>query len=238
MTQPPMPDPGASQEEPPLLPDEVWASPEVEPAEAALPQARPPRLSEILRGLAEDGSRERIALADLLETMRARAFGALLMVFAFPNILPSPPGLAGILGMPLIFLSAQMMLGMQPWLPGVIARRSMPRATFAAMVARIDPWLARAERLLRARLKPLAWPASQRAIGGVCLVLSVALALPIPFANMAPSIALCLIGLGVLERDGIWIVAGLVAAAGALLYVAGLGYAVVKSLIFVIGNAF
>ncbi len=217
------------------VPDEVWSDPDRE-AGAQAP-ARPPRLTEILRRLAEDEGRERIALADLLDTMRGRAFGALLMVFAFPNILPSPPGLAGILGMPLIFLSTQMMLGMNPWLPGIIARRSMPRATFAAMVGRIEPWLARAERLLRARLRALAWPASQRAIGAVCLLLSVALALPIPFANMAPSIAICLIGLGVLERDGVWILAGLAAAAGALLYVAGLGYALVKSVIFLLGNA-
>ena len=32
--------------------------------------------------------------------------------------------------------------------------------------------------------------------------------LPIPGANMAPSIAICIIALGLLERDGIWIVLG------------------------------
>lgn len=221
------------------LPADLWAEPPSEPAGNEPPKPTlPPRLTEILRRLAEDPRRDRIAIADMLDTMRARAFGALLLVFAFPNLLPSPPGLAGVLGMPLIFLSAQMMLGMHPWLPGFIARRSMPRPTFAAMVARINPWLARAERLLKARLKPLAWPVSQRLIGAVCLVLSVALALPIPFANMAPAFAICLIGLGVLERDGIWIIAGLLAATGALIYVAGLGYALVMSLLYLIANAF
>lgn len=199
---------------------------------------RPARLSDILSALAQDESRARIAIADMLETMRGRAFGALLMIFAFPNILPSPPGLAGILGLPLMFLSAQMMLGMQPWLPAFIARRSMPRSAFAAMVTRINPWLARAERLLKSRLRSLASPLAQRGIGAICLILAIALALPIPFANLAPALAICLIGLGVLERDGLWIVIGIVAAAGALLYVVGLGYALVKSVIFLIGNAF
>ena len=202
------------------------------------PKRPPPRLSQILADLAGDESRERISVADMLETMRARAFGALLLIFAFPNILPSPPGTAGILGMPLIFLSAQMMLGLRPWLPGIIARRSMARSTFQGLVKRIAPWLARAERLLRARLRMLAWPVSQRILGGLCLIVSIALALPVPFANMAPAIALCLIGLGVLERDGIWILVGIAAALGSLVYVAGLAYALVKSALFLMWNAF
>ncbi len=204
------------------------------------PDARPlpPRLSEILQRLADDPSRERVSVADMLETMRSRAFGALLLIFAFPNILPTPPGTAGVLGAPLIFLSAQMMLGLQPWLPGIIARRSMARSTFQALVQRITPWLQKAERLLRARLKFLAWPVSQRVLGALCLIVSVALALPVPFANMAPAIALCLIGLGVLERDGVWILIGVLAALGSLVYVAGLAYALVKSALFVLMNAF
>lgn len=202
------------------------------------PKRPPPRLSQILADLAGDESRDRISVADMLETMRARAFGALLLIFAFPNILPSPPGTAGILGMPLIFLSAQMMLGLRPWLPGIIARRSMARSTFQGLVKRIAPWLARAERLLRARLRMLAWPVSQRILGGLCLIVSIALALPVPFANMAPAIALCLIGLGVLERDGIWILVGIAAALGSLVYVAGLAYALVKSALFLMWNAF
>ena len=207
-------------------------------APIATAPARPQRLSEMLQNLADDPALERVSVSDMLETMRARAFGALLLIFAFPNILPTPPGTAGVLGLPLIFLSAQMMLGLDPWLPGFIARRSMARSTFQALVARITPWLQKAERLLRARLKVLAWPVSQRVLGGLCLIVSIALALPVPFANMAPAIALCLIGLGVLERDGVWIIIGILAALASLVYVAGLGYALVKSAIFVILNAF
>lgn len=196
-----------------------------------------PRLSRMLQELAEDTARDRVSVADMLETMRSRAFGALLMIFAFPNILPTPPGTAGILGLPLIFLSAQMMLGRQPWLPGFIARRSMARATFQTLVTKITPWLEKAERLMRPRLQVLARPVSQQVLGGLCLVVSLALALPVPFANMAPAIALCLIGLGVLERDGAWIILGVAAAFGSLIYVAGLAYALVKSLLFLMWNA-
>ncbi|WP_423294175.1 exopolysaccharide biosynthesis protein [Neotabrizicola sp. VNH66] len=196
------------------------------------------RLTGLLRQLADDPAAERVAIADILLIMQGRAFGALLMIFAFPNILPSPPGLAGVLGLPLIFLSAQMMLGMAPWLPGIIARRSIARPVFAALVDKIEPWLARAERLLSIRLRPLTSAPAQRVIGAVCLILSIALALPVPFANLAPATAICLIGLGVLERDGLWIILGFCAAVGALVYVAALGYALVVSALYVITNAF
>ena len=201
-------------------------------------QPAPPRLSEILAQLAGDEGRERISVEDMVETMRVRAFGALLLIFAFPNILPTPPGTAGVLGLPLIFLSAQMMLGLDPWLPGFISRQSMARSTFQGLVSRITPWLQRAEALLRARFELLAHPRAQRLLGAICLVVSVALVLPVPFANLVPSVALCIIGLGVLERDGLWISLGVLAAFGSLAYVAGLGYALVRSAIFLLINAF
>lgn len=203
-------------------------------------QSNPPdaRLSQMLEAIAADESREAISFGDLLTTLHGRAFGALMIIFAFPNILPSPPGLAGVLGLPLVFLSAQMMLGRMPWLPGFIARRSLPRSSFAAFFARATPWLARAERLLRHRWPVLTTETAQKLVGLVCLILSLVLILPIPLGNMLPSIAICLFALGVLERDGLWIIGGLIFSVFALGFVGGMGYAVVKSAIFVLMNAF
>jgi hypothetical protein len=198
----------------------------------------PPRLSEILEAIAADAERERISVGDLVQAMDGRAFGALLLIFAFPNMLPTPPGTAGILGLPLFYLSIQMMLGRLPWLPAFIARRSVPRETLEMVVARATPWLARAERLLTQRLWLLVSPAAERALGALCLLLAVILVLPIPFGNMLPSLAICILALGILERDGLWVIFGLIASAVAITVVGALGYAVVKSAIFVFVNAF
>lgn len=195
------------------------------------------RLSEIFRDIASDPTQERISIAHLVQTLQDRAFGALLLVFAFPNILPSPPGMAGVLGLPLLFLSSQMMLGQMPWLPRFIARRSMTREAFQTIVGHAAPWLGRAERLLTQRLTLLSAPTAQKVIGALCLLLSVVLMLPIPLGNLLPSFAICVIALGVLERDGIWVLAGVVMAAIAVTFVGGMAYAVVKSLIFLVVNA-
>lgn len=79
-------------------------------------------LSQLLRTLADDATRDRIAVGDLLQALGDRAIGALLFIFAFPNILPVPPGTSAVLGAPLVFLAAQLAFGMRPWLPGHICQ--------------------------------------------------------------------------------------------------------------------
>jgi hypothetical protein len=196
------------------------------------------RLSDMLSVIAADPRRERISIGDLMASMDARAMGALLLIFALPNVLPSLPGTSGILGLPLIYLTSQMMLGRLPWLPKFIATRSLARTDFAALVNRIEPWLARSERFLKPRLSWLVHEKAERLIGLVALFLSVILILPIPFGNMLPALAISLFALGLMEHDGIWVIAGFVVTIAATSVVAAVLYALMKSLIFVLSGAF
>ena len=189
-------------------------------------------LSAMLHALAQDESRERIAVGDLLAALGDRALAALLFVFAVPNVLPVPPGTSAVLGAPLVFLAAQLAFGRRPWLPAVIARRTMTRADFAALVRRIGPWLARAERLLRPRLAWLALPPMEYLVGIVCLLLAVVLVLPVPLGNVLPALAISLLALGILERDGLWILAGLGTAVVSAIVVSGVVFAMVKAAIY------
>lgn len=189
-------------------------------------------LLHMLQALADDDSRERISIGDLLAALGDRALAALLFVFAVPNVLPVPPGTSTILGAPLVFLAAQLAFGRQPWLPAFIADRTMTRGDFASLVRRISPWLARAERLLRPRAIALAQPPMEYLVGLVCLLLAVVLVLPVPLGNMLPALAISLLALGILERDGLWILAGLVAAVASAVVVSGVVYAVIKAAVF------
>ncbi|MCX5516789.1 ABC transporter permease [Kaistia algarum] len=205
---------------------------------AAAGPVRPRRLSELLREIADDPSRERIAIADMLLAMKDRAIGALLLIFALPNVLPTPPGTSTVLGAPLIFLAAQLALGRPPWLPKLIANRSIARRDFAALMNKAEPWLARAEKLLKPRLSGITRPPFEYGIGAVCFALAIILFLPIPLGNMLPALTICMLALGVLERDGVWIIAGLLLTATSVVLVSGVVYAIVKSAIFILTNAF
>lgn len=192
------------------------------------------RLSEVLNRIAGDTTRERIAVGDLLKAMQERAFGPLMLIFALPNALPTPPGTSSVLGAPLVFLTAQLALGRSPWLPPIISRRSIARKDFAAFVAKATPWLARAEGLLRPRLGVLAHPPAENIVGLMCFVLAVVLVLPIPLGNMLPALAICILALGILERDGIWIVVGMALAVASLGVVWGVVWAFVKAGLFLL----
>jgi hypothetical protein len=170
--------------------------------ERQLPQSR--RLSDILVEVAESG-RETVSVSDLLRAVGERSFGALLVVFAMPNVLAGVlPGLSVVLGVPLMLLSLQLLVAAdRPWLPARLLRFELRRTDLASPVARIVPHLRRLERALRPRLLLLTGPWAERLAGAACLVLSLMVFLPIPFANLLPAVGIVLFGLAMLERDGL-----------------------------------
>ncbi len=176
------------------------------------------RLSQVLADLAADPARNVISVVDLRDAMGDRAFGALLFAFAAPNAVPvSLPGVSTVLGAPIVFLALQLALGRAtPWLPDVLLRRAMPRATFARAMDAVLPWVRQAEHFLRPRLPWLAGGPVERLIGLACLLLATVLALPIPFGNMPPAVAICVLALALLERDGLAMLAGLAVGAAAM----------------------
>ena len=202
---------------------------------------RPPRkktLSEILIGIAGDDSRDFVTIAALMKALEGRARAALILIFAFPNALPAIPGTSGILGLPLLYITFQMMLGRNRWLPKINAERGLPRERFAQLIDRLGPYLARTERLLRPRWRVLSGHTAEYILGAVCLVLAIVRTLPVPLGNMLPAFSMCLIALGILERDGLWVVFGLVSSVVALVISAGVVYAIFKAIVFVILSAF
>ncbi|WP_119157749.1 exopolysaccharide biosynthesis protein [Caldimonas tepidiphila] len=207
-----------------------------DPGPEAAAHSRP--LSEALLAIASDTSRERIAVADLLVALQDRALAALLLLFAFPNAIPVPPGTSAILGAPLLFLSAQLALGRGPWLPRFIGRRSIARTSFAAVVARAVPWLARAERSLRPRLTRWTRPPAEHLIGLVCLFLAIVLVLPVPLGNMLPALAICLFSLGILEGDGVWVLAGAAVSLVATALVAGVLFGLARAGFYLFSGLF
>ena len=105
----------------------------------------------------------------------------------------------------------------------------MSQADFAQLVRRIAPWLQRGERMLRPRLSWLARPPLEYAIGAVCLVLALVLVLPIPLGNVLPAVAISLLALAIVERDGLWVLAGLGVALVSAGVVSGVIFAAAKA---------
>jgi len=206
-------------------------------AQSPKPSAKASSLSDLLLAMAQDHTRTRWTVAEMLAALRDRALGAMMLLLALPNVLPVPPGSSAILGAPLLLLSAQLMLGRSPWLPRMIAQRSMARETLAGLVMRALPWLRRAERLLRPRWVALASPPVEYAVGFVCVLMAWLLFLPIPLGNMLPALSICVLALGVLARDGLWVLAGAVLAVLSGVLVSGVVYGLAKAALFILHGA-
>jgi hypothetical protein len=180
------------------------------------PHVNTRKISAILAELAASAAGERVALRDMVEAFGDRAFGIVLLTFSLPNAvgLGVIPGLSAVFGVPQIFVAAQMASGLHKlWLPLWLLERSVARADFRTMIDRSMPYLLRAERVLKPRLPLLTSYAAERLLGLVFVVLAVIVSLPIPFGNQPPGIAMAILALAWIERDGVWVIVGLVVAA-------------------------
>jgi hypothetical protein len=188
------------------------------------------RFSGILGGLAARRS-PAISIGDVLNAFGDRAFGALMLLFAAPNMLPLPPGMSTFLGAPLLFITAQLMLGRSIlWMPPFIRDRSISRDFFALLTAKLSPILHRAERFLRPRMGMLLHPVPERIVGAACLLLAIILLLPIPFGNIPPAFAIAAFSLGILERDGLATIIGWLATLGSVLILAAISSAIIAGI--------
>ncbi|WP_170133980.1 exopolysaccharide biosynthesis protein [Palleronia aestuarii] len=172
----------------------------------AAPAGPPRHLSTLLRTLAPGGP-GRVSLGEIIAAMGRRGFAPLLLLLAAPNLVLYVPGASTITGIPLLLVAAQLLAGRDmAWLPGMLARRSMERDALRRVIEAALPWIERVERLARPRL----WPrGAGRAAGIACLVMAIVLILPLPFVNVLPAAAILLMALGMGERDGLWLAAGL-----------------------------
>jgi hypothetical protein len=165
-----------------------------------------------------DQTGDRMRIGDLTEAFGDHVFGALLVIFALPNVFPLPPGSSTVFAIPLLLITAQMALGRKSlWLPKTLADKTISKEALQRLSTHGAPILKRAERRLLPRLGALV---NDRLVGIICFLLAVVLVLPIPLGNMPPGLAISAFGLGLLYKDGLAVLAGFIATAASLVIVA------------------
>lgn len=179
-------------------------------------------LSEVLQEVADLPS-EHITVAELVDRFGGRAMGALLLLFGLLCLLPLPPGGTTIFGLPLLLLAPQLVIGRHaPWLPQRVRLRPVPLNDVRGRLPRLVRWLKRVEAVSQPRLTFLFGSVGERLIGVVCTVLAFVLILPIWGGNILPALAVVVLSLALILKDGILALLGyaLVAVSGAVLALA------------------
>lgn len=176
-------------------------------------EMRPLPLSEQLAQIVQQHGPERLSFTELAGHLEWRAWGGLLLIFAAINVLPLPPGTSVFFAIPLLIVSAQMVIGRpSPWFPARLDKRGVNKQLLARLVDKIDWVEKRVERVFKPRLAGLTGATGARLIGLVCFLLALLAAIPIPLFHVAPAAAIILFGLALIYRDGALVIVAAVAA--------------------------
>ncbi|MEQ1930435.1 MAG: exopolysaccharide biosynthesis protein [Parvularculaceae bacterium] len=177
------------------------------------------------------GRGDRGFVRDMLEAMKGRAFGMAALVFALPVCFPMPPGVPTVAGIALLIVAVQMVLGNKKlWLPKWLREKSISRGKLQSAIKAMTPMLQRLEKAAKPRLLPLTGAVGQRVFGLVMLVLAFMLILPIPiFGNMPLGFAAAILAVGLIERDGWFVLGGLLATIVAILITGSFALLAVKA---------
>lgn len=176
---------------------------------------------------------DRLTVGDIVAVLKDRAFALLIVILGLPNCLPMPPPIPLVCGLLLLLVAIQITVGMaSPWLPSALLRRSVARKDVERAANRAVPLLRRLENWSRPRMSLFETAIGMRGVGLLLLTLSLALIVAAPLVGQIPlGLAICLVGLGLVERDGVVVIVGLAVGAVGVLLNAGFVYAIVSGII-------
>lgn len=187
----------------------------------------------LIARLSEEAGPDGMTIGEIVDRLDERSFGILILILAVPCLVPALYGVPQLVGIPILLLAGQMLVGRQePWLPRQILERRVSKVWLDRMgdfaVKRMG-WF---ERVSRPRLKIFAEGWAERAAAAFMILATLTIVLPL--TNTIPSLALALLAVGLIQRDGLFVAGGAAIAtawAGALVTVAvafwlGAGWAV------------
>jgi hypothetical protein len=159
-----------------------------------------------------------VTVGEVADRVAQRGFGLIMIVLALPTMIPVlPPGSAAFIGLLYILLSAQMLIGQQrPWLPARVRSYRLASGTMQALRERGIPLLQRIERLTRPRATWIPDAILTRAAAVAVLLLGIILLSPLPFFNTIPALTVLILGMGLFNRDALFLVGGLLLSAGVI----------------------
>ena len=172
----------------------------------------PKSLSAELHDLAEEFKHHAVTVEEVIRVLQERAYTLLIVLFALPFCAPvTLPGLSTPLGLVIAIMAGRFALGLPPWLPQKLLRTELPPRFFRQLLEGASRIIALLEKVLRPRLPALtATPRLVRLHAFmVCLAaITLLIPAPIPFSNLLPALGILLGAAGVMERDGLAILAG------------------------------
>lgn len=180
-----------------------------------------PPIVQRLRDAAAAIQEERVSMRAMAQAHGPEAHGTLLLLLAMPCLLPVP-GVGAVLGLGMAALAVAMWRGhCAPFLPQRVAELELPRHWAQRVLVGLASAYVLAGRHARARLSHLAVSGRRSATALAVGLMAAIIVMPIPFGNLLPAVALVFIWLGLVFRDGVAVILGLLMSGVALVATTG-----------------
>lgn len=132
----------------------------------------------------------------------------LTILLCIPFLFPVPlPGLSFVFGCAIIFLEMRTFFTVPPPLPTFLGRRRVSRALIERLSRRASDALVRIEHVFFPRLEGVTQGIGRRMVSLAIIVSAIGLSLPfppvIPLTNTFPALAIILLSIGMIFRDGL-----------------------------------
>jgi len=187
-------------------------------------------LTETLQALVSGIRGQSITLRELMDAVGEQGLLLLCAIASLPFLIPvSIPGISTVFGAAIILVGIAVCLNRLPWLPRRILDRKLDTAKLVPALERGIGIVGKFDRYVKPRMTQITGSAIANrinalaiTIGGILLMFPLGL---IPFSNTLPAVAILLIAVGMIQRDGLIILGGYAFLVGTKIYFAALAYA-------------
>lgn len=164
-----------------------------------------------------------ITLRALMEDMGEQGLLLICAVASLPFLIPvSIPGVSTVFGAAIILIAIAVTLNRMPWLPRKVLDREIATEKLKPALERGVNLVERINRFIRPRFQAMTEGGLVTRINGLAIAWSGLLLMApfgfVPFSNTLPGIAVLLLALGMIQRDGLVVIGGYVMMFGTMVY--------------------
>ena len=153
-----------------------------------------------------------ISLGDILKVLSGKGRFLMLIILALPFCQPIQiPGMSLPFGLAIAFIGIRIAFGKHIWLPDWIKTKTISHSLFRRIAITSLKLMRRIRHYVHPRLIWISTNPIMRIVNGLLIcVLGILLALPIPIplTNLVAAWAIFLIGFGLFEDNGVWVIIG------------------------------
>lgn len=168
-------------------------------------------ISNLLNDFKSDLPKGQVSLDHVLLAFHERGFGFALFIFALPMAMPIPvpPGVNVLLASPLIVLTLQLAIGRSTiWMPKSWRSKALQKKSIESMIDAALPFVQKMEYLVKPRFALITQGIASNIIGVLGLIMALTICIPLPLTNTVPSMGIALMALGLIMRDGVFVLLG------------------------------